>query len=167
MNRKAKERQADRLLQKMKDPTTLKTAKKKRSQMTISSTEQIEKGRKIGKQNRKQGDDYEDFIERRLHLTKQRGSGCGPVEKEDLVGKDPRGTDIMAQVKSHSGKAITIKVEELERVVKHAADCKVYEDGNHVSDGREPVWIIGIVGGTFYGPRDWVLVPLEEWEKYE
>lgn len=135
--------------------------------MTISSTEEIQKFRKVSAANRKQGDDFEGYIERRLGLTRQAGSGCGTLEKEDLVGEDPRGVDIMVQAKSHSGKTISIKIEELERLVKHAADCKVYENGKCVGESREPVWIVGIVNQMFAGPKNWVLVPLEEWEKYE
>lgn len=123
--------------------------------MTISSEKEIEKFRKVSARNREQGEKYEDFVNRRLGLKKQAGSGCGHIEKEDHVGQDSRGKDIMVQSKSTSGKAVIIKVEDLERLVKHAADCN-----------REPVFIVGIVNQLFSGPKDWVLVPLEEWEKY-
>ena len=135
--------------------------------MTTSSEKEIEKFRGVSARNRKQGEDYENYIEYRLRLRKQAGSGCGTIEKEDHVGKDPRGKDIMVQAKSFSGKSITIKVEDLERLVQHAADCQVFECGECVGEGREPVFVIGIVGQLFNGPKDWVLVPLEEWEKYE
>ena len=72
----------------------------------------------------------------------------------------------MVQTKSFSGKTISFKVEDLERLVRHARSCKAYEDGEYVQDGRDPVFIIGIVEQLFDGPKDWVLVPLEEWEKY-
>jgi hypothetical protein len=135
--------------------------------MTTSSTEEIKKFQAISAKNRKQGGDHEEFLERRLGLTMQRGSGCGPVEKEDLVGKDPRGQDIMVQAKSYSGKTVTIKIDDIERLVRHAAECKVFEDRTYVSDGREPVFVVRIVREMFVGPTDWVMVPLEEWEKYE
>lgn len=143
--------------------------------MTTSSDREVKKFRKVSAHNRKQGEDYEVYIERRLKLKRQRGSGCGTVEKEDLVGRGPRPKEfIMVQTKSFSGKTISFKVEDLERLVKHSTDCKVFEhmtldDGRklieHVQDHREPVFIIGIVDQMFAGPKDWVLTSLEEWEK--
>lgn len=141
--------------------------------MTISSDKEVEKFRKVSAKNRKQGDDYENRMKRRLRLKKQRGSGCGVIEKEDLVGQDPRGEPVMVQAKSFSGKTITIKVEDLERLVRHAKDCTMISQSGTGVDlkykvtGRRPVFVIGIVDQIFAGPKDWVLIPLEEWEKYE
>jgi hypothetical protein len=145
--------------------------------MTTSSKEEIEKFRGVSAHNRKQGEDYEDYIERRLKLKRQRASGQGTIEKEDHVGRGPRpGEHIMVQTKSFSVATISFKVADLERLVRHARDCKVFEkmtldDGTklteHVQDHREPVFIIALVDQLFDGPKDWVLVPLEEWEKYE
>lgn len=135
--------------------------------MKTSSISKAEKFRRISASNRQQGEDHEAWIERRLRLRRQAGSGCGTREKEDLVGTDPRGKFIIVSAKSFSGKTITLKVADLERLVQHAAECAVYEEGHRVSDEREPILIVGIVDQMFNGPTNWVLVPLEEWEKYE
>ena len=124
--------------------------------MTTYSKEEIVKFRDVGARNRKQGEVHEDYVNRRLGLKKQRGSGSGHIEKEDHVGKDPRGHDIMVQSKSFSGKSITINIKSVERLVKHAADCS-----------REPLFVISIVNQIFDGPKDWVLIPLKEWERHE
>ena len=79
-----------------------------------------------------------------------RASGCGRVEKEDLIDGENLG-----QVKSSRGKSISVKIVDLERLVQHAKDR-----------GKDPVFFLGYERpGPVMMPRKWALVPLEKWKK--
>ena len=78
----------------------------------------------------------------------QRGSGCGPIDKEDLCGDNE-----LCQVKSCRGRTISFKVEDLEALVHNAGE-------------KDYFFLIHLVTKTVVkAPRMWVAVPVDEWRK--
>jgi hypothetical protein len=87
-------------------------------------------------------------------MSVQPGSGCGRINKEDVVDDC-----VLMQAKSTRKETITVRFEDLWKLRQHA-----------ISSGRSSAFAIGFVlegslNHGFFDHRIWIAMPLEEWSK--
>jgi hypothetical protein len=114
----------------------------------------VKKAKKVNQLNRAQGDRSEQNIARAVSLIRQEGSGCGIIHRQDLRSDD---YDILCQVKSTRTDRITIRMRDLEKLMKDARD----RESNFVA------LFVDFVGPKpVRAPRTWALITQEEWKAW-
>lgn len=115
--------------------------------MTGSSATR-KKRAKTGNRNRAQGDFEEKSIGHLTGMRRRRGSGSGPIEREDLIGRT-----YLGQVKSTSKESIGIKLGDLDKLVLHADEENV-----------DPIMFVSfLTRRASAAPKRWALLPLMDW----
>jgi hypothetical protein len=99
----------------------------------------------MGRKNREQGDDEEKMVAHLAMMSIQPGSGCGPIDKEDLICPFHFG-----QVKSTRTEKVSVSIKDLRVLEGRAREKK-----------KKMVFFV-----SFVGPKvddRYALIPLEEW----